>query len=61
MFPAVVFNLAAPDLVILAAILLMLGAPIATVVIILRLANRSRSAPPLPPEPKPPSGPEPLE
>lgn len=46
------FNLAGPDLIVLALILFMLVAPIAVVVILLRIVNRARQAPP--PLPKPP-------
>jgi hypothetical protein len=47
------FNLAGPDLIILALILFMLVAPVALVVVLVRVANRSRqSPPPLPKSPE---------
>jgi hypothetical protein len=45
---ASMFNLAAPDLIVLALILLMLAGPIVAVLVILRFTDRSRSAPPPP-------------
>lgn len=40
------FNLAGPDLIILALILLMLVGPLVVILVILRIVNRSRSTPP---------------
>jgi hypothetical protein len=52
------FNLAGPDLVILALILTMLGGPVVVVLVILRSTHRSRSSPPPLPQSESPSSPK---
>lgn len=52
------FNLAGPDLIILALILCMLGGPVIAVLVILRFTNLARSKPPPLPTSESPSTPE---